>query len=130
MEDSSISVLYDLISYMERERKRLRLATIIVLLLVPIGLTWNAISLFSILTEDQLIMKYAVDLTTTLGIGRHSIFLIILISNIATSIGLVYLGARNLSFLNSWGKKLDKIEGIEKKIYDEVIKDEKISGEE
>jgi hypothetical protein len=115
---------------MERERKRLRLATIIVLLLVPIGLTWNAITLFSILTENQVIIGYVVDLTRTLGIGRHSIFMIILISNIATSIGLVYLGTRNLSFLNSWGKKLDKVEGIEKKIYDEVIKDEKISEEE
>ena len=82
------------------------------------------------MTGVQTLLFRSVDLTTTLGIGRHSIFLIILISNIATSIGLVYLGARNLSFLNSWGKKLDKIECIEKKIYDEVIKDEKISGEE
>jgi len=47
--------------------------------------------------------------------------------NALTSIALVFLGIKNLLFLKSWGKKLGKIEKIEKKIYEEVIKDEEIT---
>lgn len=129
MEESSISVLYDLVEYMERERKRLLIATVIVLLLVPLALTLNLLGFF-LMTERILSPDSEVS-RAFYRTGRSMIppyFLVTL--NTVTSLALVFLGIKNLLFLKSWGKKLGKIENIEKKIYEEVIKDEDITEEE
>ena len=129
MEESSISVLYDLVEYMERERKRLLIATAIVLLFVPLALTLNLLGFF-FMTKRILFAESEV--SRVIFTTRRSLippyFLISL--NALTSIALVFLGIKNFLFLKSWGKKLGKIEKIEKKIYEEVIKDEDLVRED
>ena len=125
MDESLINVLYDLVEYMERERKRLLIATVIVLLLVPLALTLNLLGFFlmtkRILSPDSEVYRA----------GRSMIPPYFIISlNALTSLALVFLGIKNLLFLKSWGKKLGKIGNIEKKIYEEVIKDEDIIKDE
>ena len=129
MEESSISVLYDLVEYMERERKRLLIATVIVLLLVPLALTLNLLGFF--LMTKRILLADSELPRVVHNLGRSMMpqyFLVTL--NTVTSLALVFLGIKNLLFLKSWGKKLGKIENIEKKIYEEVIKDEDITEED
>lgn len=126
MKDSPITVLYDLVEYMERERKRLLVATIIVLLVVPLALILNLVGFFlmtkRILSNNTEIPKIIYKTSRPL---LTPYFIVTL--NAITSLALVFLGIKNLLFLKFWGKKLGKIEKIEKKIYDEVVKDEKVS---
>ncbi|HII94793.1 MAG TPA: hypothetical protein HA367_03520 [Candidatus Methanofastidiosum sp.] len=125
-DESSVNVLYDLVEYMERERKRLLIATAIVLLLVPLALTLN-LSGFFFMTK-RILLTDSETSRTFYKVGRSMMPLYFLVTlNALTSIALVFLGIKNLLFLKSWGKKLGKIEKIEKKIYEEVIKDEEIT---
>jgi len=125
-DESSVNVLYDLVEYMERERKRLLIATAIVLLLVPLALTLN-LSGFFFMTK-RILLTDSETSRTFYKVGRSMMPLYFLVTlNALTSIALVFLGIKNLLFLKSWGKKLGKIEKIEKKIYEEVIKDEDIT---
>lgn len=129
MEESSVNVLYDLVEYMERERKRLLIATTIVLLLVPLALTLNLLGFF-LMTKKILFADSELS-RTVYRAGKSLIPPYFLISlNALTSIALVFLGIKNLLFLKSWGKKLGKVENIEKKIYEEVIKDNDIVEED
>jgi len=128
-DESSVNVLYDLVEYMERERKRLLIATAIVLLLVPLALTLN-LSGFFFMTK-RILMTDSETSRTFYKAGRSMMPLYFLVTlNALTSIALVFLGVKNLLFLKSWGKKLGKIEKIEKKIYEEVIKDENLVEED
>ena len=128
-DESSVNVLYDLVEYMERERKRLLIATAIVLLLVPLALTLNLSGFF--LMTKRILLTDSETSRTFYKVGRSMMPLYFLVTlNALTSIALVFLGVKNLLFLKSWGKKLRKIEKIEKKIYEEVIKDEDITEED
>ena len=122
MNEGHINLLYDLVEYMERERRRLFIATVIVLLVVPLALVLNLIGFFSI---TRWILITDADFIGTLFRGGRSFFSIyfVVTLNTITSIALVFLGIKNLLFLKAWDKKLNKIKKIEKKIHDEVFKD-------
>ncbi|MDY1591872.1 MAG: hypothetical protein RBS85_06915 [Methanofastidiosum sp.] len=128
-DESSVNVLYDLVEYMERERKRLLIATAIVLLLVPLALTLNLSGFFLMTKRILLTDSETSRIFYKSGMLVMPLYFLVTL-NALTSIALVFLGVKNLLFLKSWGKKLRKIEKIEKKIYEEVIKDEDITEED
>ena len=110
MEEATTDVVYELVEYMENQRRWMVLIVFACLILAPAGLLINGISL----------LVYSLRFHFTVFSARG--FFILL--NILICILLVYFGIKQAGFLRRWEKKLKKIKEYEKTVFEEVVEGE------
>lgn len=126
MEESFTNLLYGLINYMEKEKRKLYLAVVFALIIAPLGVIINV--------ANYLSMKYHIEalmmILRIFDFGPRGTPPFFVILNLISSIVIIYVGIKILLFLRNWEFKLKKINDFEKQTFEDVMKDEKINDEE
>ncbi|MDY1591866.1 MAG: hypothetical protein RBS85_06885 [Methanofastidiosum sp.] len=126
MEESFTNLLYGLIDYMEKEKKKLYLAVVFTLIIAPIGLLVNIGAYLS--------MKYhirvLIEIMHIFDFGPRGSPPFFVILNFILSIVIIYVGAKILIFLRRWEYKLENIKEFEKQTFEDVMKGEYIEDED
>jgi len=126
MEESFTNLLYGLIEYMDKEKKKLYLAVVFTLLIVPIGLLINIANYLSMKYHIRMIM----DIMRWFDFGPRGSPPFFVILNFISSIVIIYVGVKILMFLRNWEYKLKNIREFEKQTFEDVMKGEKIEDED
>jgi len=126
MEESFTNLLYGLIEYMDKEKKKLYLAVVFTLLIVPIGLLINIANYLSMKYHIRMIM----DIMRWFDFGPRGSPPFFVILNFISSIVIIYVGVKILMFLRNWEYKLKNIREFEKQTFEDVMKGENIEDED
>lgn len=108
--ETMTDVMYDLIEYMENQRKWMVLIVFACLVLAPAGLLLNGF----------VFLIFSLRFKFTLFSFRGIFFFL----NILICVLLVYFGVKQAKFLRKWNKKLKKIKEFEKKVFEEVVEEQ------
>ncbi|KYC52979.1 MAG: hypothetical protein AMQ74_00551 [Candidatus Methanofastidiosum methylothiophilum] len=125
MEDSFTNLLYGLINYMEKEKKKLYLAVVFALIIIQIGLIINIATYLSMRYHIKILM----DVLRFFDFGPRGSPPFFVILNFISSIIMIYVGVKILLFLRNWEYKLKKINEFEKQTFEDVMENEKIGDE-
>ncbi|KYC52345.1 MAG: hypothetical protein AMQ22_00860 [Candidatus Methanofastidiosum methylothiophilum] len=125
MEESFTNLLYGLIEYMDKEKKKLYLAVVFTLLIAPIGLIINIGTYLSMRYHIKILM----DIMHIFDFGPRGSPPFFVILNFISSIVIIYVGVKILLFLRHWEHKLRNIKEFEKQTFEDVMKGENIEDE-
>ena len=126
MEESFTNILYGLIEYMEKEKKKLYLAVVFTLIIIPIGLIINIGTYLSMSYHIEILMR----ILRVFDFGPRGSPPFFVILNFISSIVIIYVGIKILMFLRNWEYKLKNIREFEKQTFEDVMKGEKIEDED
>jgi len=126
MEESFTNLLYGLIEYMDKEKKKLYLAVVFTLLIVPIGLLINIANYLSMKYHIRILM----DIMHWFDFGPRGSPPFFVILNFISSIVIIYVGITILMFLRNWEYKLKNIREFEKQTFEDVMKGRDIEEED
>mgnify|MGYP005851461055 CR=1 FL=1 len=123
MAENLTDLMYNIIEHMEKERKILLFVSLTALILVPIGLLFNIISFLLIFKNYRLVFIIA----RLFNLDGQSFRLGLVIVNFLITGILIFIGVRNIQFVQRWDKKLKEITKFEKETYDELFKESEIA---
>lgn len=123
MTENLTDLMYNIIEHMEKERKILLFVSLTALILVPIGLLFNIISFLLIFKNYRLVFIIA----RLFNLDGQSFRLGLVIINLLITGILIFIGVRNIQFVQRWDKKLKEITKFEKETYDELFKESEIA---
>jgi len=123
MTENLTDLMYNIIEHMEKERKILLFVSLTALILVPIGLLFNIISFLLIFKNYRLVFIIA----RLFNLDGQSFRLGLVIVNLLITGILIFIGIRNIQFVQRWDKKLKEITKFEKETYDELFKESEIA---
>ena len=123
MTENLTDLMYNIIEHMEKERKILLFVSLTALILVPIGLLFNIISFLLIFKNYRLVFIIA----RLFNLDGQSFRLGLVIVNLLITGILIFIGVRNIQFVQRWDKKLKEITKFEKETYDELFKESEIA---
>lgn len=123
MAENLTDLMYNIIEHMEKERKILLFVSLTALVLVPIGLLFNIISFLLIFKNYRLVFIIA----RLFNLDGQSFRLGLVVVNLLITGILVFIGIKNIQFVQRWDKKLKEITKFEKDTYDELFKESEIS---
>lgn len=123
MTENLTDLMYNIIEHMEKERKILLFVSLTALILVPIGLLFNIISFLLIFKNYRLVFIIA----RLFNLDGQSFRLGLVIVNLLITGILIFIGVRNIQFVQRWDKKLKEITKFEKETYDELFKESEIT---
>lgn len=123
MTENLTDLMYNIIEHMEKERKILLFVSLTALILVPIGLLFNIISFLLIFKNYRLVFIIA----RLFNLDGQSFRLGLVIVNLLITAILIFIGVRNIQFVQRWDKKLKEITKFEKETYDELFKESEIT---
>lgn len=123
MTENLTDLMYNIIEHMEKERKILLFVSLTALILVPIGLLFNIISFLLIFKNYRLVFIIA----RLFNLDGQSFRLGLVIVNLLITGVLIFIGIRNIQFVQRWDKKLKEIARFEKETYDELFKESEIT---
>lgn len=126
MEESFTNLLYGLIEYMDKEKKKLYLAVVFTLLIAPIGLIINIGTYLSMRYHIEILMR----ILHIFDFGPRGSPPFFVILNFISSIVIIYVGIKILMFLRNWEYKLKNIREFEKQTFEDVMKGENIEDED
>jgi len=118
MEESFTNLLYGLIEYMDKEKKKLYLAVVFTLLIAPIGLIINIGTYLSMRYHIEVLMS----ILRVFDFGPRGSPPFFVILNFISSIVIIYVGIKILMFLRNWEYKLKNIREFEKQTFEDVMK--------
>jgi len=118
MEESFTNLLYGLIEYMEKEKKKLYLAVVFTLIIVQIGLLINIATYLSMAYHIEILAR----ILRIFNFGPRGSPPFYVILNFISSIVIIYGGVKILMFLRRWEYKLKNIHKFEKETFEDVMK--------
>ncbi|NPV49596.1 MAG: hypothetical protein HPY60_00155 [Candidatus Methanofastidiosum sp.] len=125
MEESFTNLLYGLIDYMEKEKKKLYLAVVFTLIIVQIGLLINIGTYLSMRYHIEFLMR----IMRVFDFGPRGSPPFFVILNFISSLVIIYGGVKILLFLRQWEHKLKNIREFEKETFEDVMKGQIIEEE-
>jgi len=123
MAENLTDLMYNIIEHMEKERKIILFVSLTALVLVPIGLLFNIISFLLIFKNYRLVFIIA----RLFNLDGQSFRLSLVIVNLLITGILIFIGVRNIQFVQRWDKKLKEIAKFEKQTYEELFKESEVA---
>jgi hypothetical protein len=123
MAENLTDLMYNIIEHMEKERKIILFVSLTALILVPIGLLFNIISFLLIFKNYRLVFIIA----RLFNIDGQNFRLGLVIVNLLITGILIFIGIKNIQFVQRWDKKLKEITKFEKQTYEELFKESEVA---
>jgi len=123
MAENLTDLMYNIIEHMEKERKIILFVSLTALVLVPIGLLFNIISFLLIFKNYRLVFIIA----RLFNLDGQSFRLGLVVVNFLITGILIFIGIRNIQFVQRWDKKLKEIAKFEKQTYEELFKESEVA---
>jgi len=123
MAENLTDLMYDIIEHMEKERKIILFVSLTALVLVPIGLLFNIISFLLIFKNYRIVFIIA----RLFNLDGQSFRLSLVVVNFLITGILIFIGIRNIQFVQRWDKKLKEIAKFEKQTYEELFKESEVA---
>jgi len=123
MAENLTDLMYNIIEHMEKERKIILFVSLSALVLVPIVLLFNIISFLLIFKNYRLVFIIA----RLFNLDGQSFRLSLVVVNFLITGILIFIGIRNIQFVQRWDKKLKEIAKFEKQTYEELFKESEVA---